>query len=188
MASARTVVARQSLVAALLVLAFGAWAIGEPVFAPAALSAAVVLAALVVLAVILRWVEGRRAIELIIAGRERSDLAAVRRELRRLSSARTQSAIARAYARVLDQGAGRSPARRSIATIADARISAAVTPEVRLVVARLLRGDANPRGVALAERLLADGLWLRFGGDEIAVRAELRRALAVMDQPVPGRG
>jgi hypothetical protein len=177
-------VARQALVAGLLVLAcFGAWAIGDPVFEPAALSAAAVLASLLVLAVVLRWAEGRRAIELIIAGRERLDLAAVRRELRRLSSAGTQASLARAYARALDHGSGGSPTARSIATVADARMAAAVTPELRLVIARLLRGDANPRGIALAERLLADGLWLRFGRDEVAVRAELRRALALMDRP-----
>jgi hypothetical protein len=132
---------------------------------------------------VLRWIEGRRATDLIIAGRERLELSAVRRELRRLSCPRTQNSVAGAYARVLDDGSSRAPSARSIATVADARIRAAVAPELRRIVARLQRGGANPRGVALAERLLADGLWLRFGRDDEAVRVELRRALSLMDQP-----
>jgi hypothetical protein len=114
--------------------------------------------------------------QLVLDGRETLPLAPIQRERRRLLEARTRQYVARSFERVLQHVTRRpAPAPASVRPLFDVGTVAAVTDDLREIVKLLHTGVARARGVALAERLLTEGVSPLYGYDAIALRDELRR-------------
>jgi hypothetical protein len=114
--------------------------------------------------------------QLVLDGRETLPLAPIQRERRRLLEARTRHYVARSFERVLQHVTRRpAPAPASVRPLFDVGTVAAVTDDLREIVKLLHTGVARARGVALAERLLTEGVSPLYGYDAIALRDELRR-------------
>lgn len=140
----------------------------------------VVLAGLVLSS---RSLRRRRALELIIAGREDLPLAELEPVRRRLRDPRSRARLASSLERCLQSGErwyGTAPQMRPVGNM---RLLLPHEHDVR-DVARLLRADAVPRvrGVALCEWLLTDGVTSPlFRADGEAVRRELGRIRFALD-------
>jgi hypothetical protein len=140
------------------------------------IGSAVVLLVLTVLAGE-QWDRRRFAArQLVLDGREGLPLAPVQRERRRLLEARTRHYVARSFERVLQHVTRRpAPVPPSVRPLFDVGTVASVTEDLREIVRLLHAGVAHARGVALAERLLTEGISPLYGYDAIALRDELRR-------------
>jgi len=68
-----------------------------------------------------------------------------------------------------------APVPASVRPLFDVRTVAAVVDDLQEIVALLRAGGTRARGVALAERLLTEGVSPLYGYDAIALRDELRR-------------
>jgi hypothetical protein len=177
----RMVVARQSVVAAALLVASVGAAADSAAWAPVlALSAVIVLATLGLLAAALWRVERRRALDVIIEGRESVPVVAVQRQRRRLLSRHRQACLARTFERFLEEAVAHRPLARSARPWFDVRVVRMVAPELRIVIARLRAGSSSARAVAIAERLITDGCGVLYGHDVIALRAALDRVIFPM--------
>jgi hypothetical protein len=114
--------------------------------------------------------------QLVLDGRESLPLGPVQRERRRLLEARTRHYVARSFERVLQHVTRRpAPIPASVRPLFDVGTVASVTEDLREIVKLLHSGVAHARGVALAERLLTEGVSPLYGYDAIALRDELRR-------------
>jgi hypothetical protein len=114
--------------------------------------------------------------QLVLEGRESLPLAPVQRERRRLLEARTRHYVARSFERVLQHVTRRpAPVPASVRPLFDVGTVSSVTEDLREIVRLLHSGVAHARGVALAERLLTEGVSPLYGYDAIALRDELRR-------------
>jgi hypothetical protein len=114
--------------------------------------------------------------QLVLDGRETLPLAPIQRERRRLLEARTRHYVARSFERVLQHVTRRpAPVPTSVRPLFDVGTVAAVTEDLREIVKLLHAGVGQARGVALAERLLTEGVSPLYGYDAIALRDELRR-------------
>ncbi len=114
--------------------------------------------------------------QLVLDGRESLPLAPVQRERRRLLEARTRHYVARSFERVLQHVTRRpAPIPASVRPLFDVGTVSSVTEDLREIVRLLHTGVAQARGVALAERLLTEGVSPLYGYDAIALRDELRR-------------
>ena len=168
----QTLAATGALAACALAAAAGAtWA------RPAALGAAAVLVVLGALAAALLGEARRRALDLIVEGRERLPLAAVARERRRLLQPQTRARLATGLADVLEESL--TPCGVPVASaslLADASVLRANASELRAVAALVRGTPASARGVALVERLLTDGCSALYGKDVGPLREELGRA------------
>jgi hypothetical protein len=159
------------LLASLGALIFG---LGEAL--PLLISSAIVALVLAVLAGE-QWDRRRFAArQLVLDGRESLPLGPVERERRRLLEARTRHYVARSFERVLQHVTRRpAPIPASVQPLFDVGTVASVTEDLREIVKLLHSGVAHARGVALAERLLTEGVSPLYGYDAIALRDELRR-------------
>jgi hypothetical protein len=114
--------------------------------------------------------------QLVLDGRESLPLPPVQRERRRLLEARTRHYVARSFERVLQHVTRRpAPIPPSVRPLFDVGTVSSVTEDLREIVKLLHTGVAQARGVALAERLLTEGISPLYGYDAIALRDELRR-------------
>jgi hypothetical protein len=114
--------------------------------------------------------------QLVLDGRESLPLAPVQRERRRLLEARTRRYVARSFERVLQHVTRRpAPVPTAVRPLFDVGTVASVTADLREIVKLLHAGVVHARGVALAERLLTEGISPLYGYDAIALRDELRR-------------
>jgi hypothetical protein len=183
-ATERLDAAVRQLIAVGLVLAAGVIASCAGVgWAPAlALSAGVVLVGLSLIAASYRQRESDCALALILQGRERLPVSAIQRQRHRLTDPCTRQQLAVAIETIIRR-AGRPPRLSTRGTIPlfDVRVVAAVIPELTAVAARL-RGDSAPlRGVARAERLVADGRSPLYGHSVEALRDELQHVMRRLD-------
>ena len=123
------------------------------------------------------WDRRRHAArQLVLDGRETLPLPAIQRECRRLLEARTRRYVARSFERVLQHVTRRpAPVPPSVRPLFDVRVVATVTEDLREIVSLLRAGVPHARGIALAERLLTEGVSPLYGYDAIALRDELRR-------------
>src|SRR4051812_9560059 len=124
-----------------------------------------------------QWDRRRHAArQLVLDGRESLPLAPIQRERRRLLEARTRHYVARSFERVLQHVTRRpAPVPVSVRPLFDVRTVAAVVDDLCEIVKLLNAGVGPARGVALAERLLIEGVSPLYGYDAIALRDELRR-------------
>jgi hypothetical protein len=124
-----------------------------------------------------QWDRRRHAArQLVLDGRETLPLAPIQRERRRLLEARTRRYVARSFERVLQHVTRRpAPVPASVRPLFDVGTVAAVVDDLREIVALLHAGVPQARGVALAERLLTEGVSPLYGYDAMALRDELRR-------------
>jgi hypothetical protein len=114
--------------------------------------------------------------QLVLDGRESLPLAPIQRERRRLLEARTRHYVARSFERVLQHVTRRpAPVPPSVRPLFDVGTVSSVIEDLREIVRLLHTGVAQARGVALAERLLIEGVSPLYGYDAIALRDELRR-------------
>jgi hypothetical protein len=155
--------------------------------APVVLGAAVLVAVGLVFSVAFSAFEIRdRAQEVIAAGYERLPLRVVRDERLRLSSHRERERFARSLERLLKDAQNWNrilPATRPPHGVRELRFA---EREVR-EVAGLLRSDpVYVPGVARMARFLSDGAASPlFGGDDEALRTELRRIRDLLDRHRP---
>jgi hypothetical protein len=174
---------RQTLAAAGALATCAVAAAGGATWARAAgLSAAAVLFALVALAAGLRQKARRRALDLILEGREGLPLAAVERERRRLLKRRTRARLAASLARLLEEAL--TPPRPPVpgpSLLADAKVVRENARELCSVAALLRAPPASAGGVALVERLLTDGGSALYGNEVGALRTELGRARYMLE-------
>jgi hypothetical protein len=170
-------VGRQAAAVALLLLgSVGALVVGVGQAVTLVIGAAIVLLVLSVVAGE-QWDRRRHAArQLVLDGREALPLAPIQRERRRLLEARTRRYVARSFERVLQHVTRRpAPVPASVRPLFDVRTVAAVVDDLREIVALLHAGVPQARGVALAERLLTEGVSPLYGYDAMALRDELRR-------------
>jgi hypothetical protein len=114
--------------------------------------------------------------QLVLDGRENLPFAPIQQERRRLLEARTRHYVARSLERVLQHVTRRpEPVPSAVRPLFDVGTVAAVTEDLREIVDLLHSGAPQARGVALAERLLTEGISPLYGYDAIALRDELRR-------------
>jgi hypothetical protein len=160
----------------LLLASIGALIVGLGEALPLLISSAIVALALAALAGE-QWDRRRFAArQLVLDGRESLPLGPVQRERRRLLEARTRHYVARSFERVLQHVTRRpAPVPPSVRPLFDVGTVASVTEDLREIVKLLHSGVAHARGVALAERLLTEGVSPLYGYDAIALRDELRR-------------
>jgi hypothetical protein len=112
----------------------------------------------------------------VLDGRETLPLAPIQRERQRLLEARTRRYVARSFERVLQHVTRRpAPVPASVRPLFDVRTVAAVVDDLREIVTLLHAGVPRARGVALAERLLTEGVSPLYGYDAMALRDELHR-------------
>jgi hypothetical protein len=127
-----------------------------------------------------------RAQELIAAGYERIPVRAVLDERRRLLSHRQRERFARSLERLLKDAQNWNrilPATRPPHGVHELRLA---EHEVHDVVSLLRSDPVNVPGVARTARFLTDGATSPlFGGDDEALRAELRRIRDLLDRPGP---
>jgi len=141
------------------------------------LSALIVLLILAGAAAELHQRKRQRALDLILEGRERLPIAAIRRERRRLLDPRTRSLLAASFQTMAQEATSRPKmVIRASRPLFDVKVVAGVAEELR-AVARLLGPESeSARGVALAERLVMDGMASPLYGHNIAaLREQLKR-------------
>lgn len=168
----QTLAVTSALAACALATAAGAtWA------PAAALGAAAVLVVLAVLAAALLGEARRRALDLIVEGRERLPLAAVERERRRLLRPQTRARLASGLTEALEEALiPRAVPVASASLLADTRVLRENASELCAVAALVRAAPPSAGGVALVERLLRDGGSPLYGKDVRPLREELRRA------------
>jgi hypothetical protein len=165
-------------VAVVAVLALAAAAAGVAA-APAGLVAASAVTALwALLAAASRAQVRDRALDLIAAGRGDIPLSHVARERDRLLTGARRHALARHVDAL--RGLADSPAaRRAWPHVAlDRSALAALAPDLERIAGLLVADGARPAGIAMTERMLADGRSALYGGELDQVRHELRRIRA----------
>jgi hypothetical protein len=141
-----------------------------------ALSATLVLLVLLLVSAVMWQNKRDRALDLILEGRERAPIAAVRRECERLRAPRTQRRVAHTIetmvALALKPPVSCLPSTRPLFKVA---VVASAAEDLR-AICQLLRAErASARAVGLVERLLSD-VRSPFYGDEVGpLREELRR-------------
>jgi hypothetical protein len=143
---------------------------------PLTIAGAVVLVLLSTLVIGARGRRRDRAIDLILDGHDELPITAVRRERTRLASARTRAALARRFEDMLELTAHPHRARTwATRPLYHLRVVVRATPEL-LEIVRLLRTQpVSVRGVASAERVIADADSPLYGWDHRALRAKLSR-------------
>ena len=152
--------------------------------APFVLGAAALVALALVVAVGFSCLAIRdRAQEIIAAGYERVSVRVILEERRRLLSRRRREQFARSLERLLKDAQNWNrilPATRPPQGVRELRFAEHEVHEV----ATLLRADpVNVPGVARTARFLSDGAASPlFGGDDEALRAELRRIRDLLDR------
>jgi hypothetical protein len=141
-----------------------------------AASAAAVLLAVAVVIGVFRQRKRDCALALILEGRERVPLAAVRRQRQRLLDQRTRTALAGNLSSIIEQASAcrRLPACR-IVPLFDRAVITAVADDLWTVSALLRACRAPARGIALTERLLIDARSPLYGNDAEMLRDELHR-------------
>jgi hypothetical protein len=116
----------------------------------------------------------RQALELILEGREKLPIAAVEEQRARLLEPRHRETLAASFEDLA--GAALSPDSWPPAYVFECSTVASVAHELRDVGALLRSGPTTARGVALARRLLTDGVHSPLYRDEpTALSHELRR-------------
>lgn len=162
------------LAAGLIALAGGAvWARGI------ALSAGLVLLALGAVVALLRQRRRDQALALIAAGREDLPVEAVERERSRLLDRRTRSRLAASFDDLVEEAA--QPPVVPGPPLFDRAVVVGVADELRALAALLRDEPSSVRGVALAWRLLSDGVGSPLHrGDLTALREELRRIIYLL--------
>jgi hypothetical protein len=174
--SLKVVLRQAGAVALLLIGSLAALAFGVGNAITLVIGCVIVLPALGAIAAEL-WDRRRHAArQLVLDGRESLPLPAIQRERRRLLEARTRRYVAQSFERVLQHVTRRpAPVPPSVRPLFDVRVVATVTDDLRAIVSLLHAGVPHARGVALAERLLTEGVSPLYGYDAIALRDELRR-------------
>jgi hypothetical protein len=155
--------------AALQVAAVGLWVAGV-----AFGRALGVAAGLMQLVVAMRWATLRLerrdlCLDLLVEGRDHVPLRPLARERRRLLDPEHRRRLARSLEALGDPRSGRWP-------LCSRRLLAATKPQLREVAALLREDQANPRGIALVDRLLTRGESPLYGQDAALLRDELARA------------
>jgi hypothetical protein len=142
--------------------------------AAAALSAAIVLVGLAVVAAACLQRQRDRALDLIIEGDEGVPVEAVQHERQRLHAPGTQRRLAGAIDRMVDQALNPPNIRgRGTRPLFEITVVALVADDLR-AISRLLRTEhASVRGVALAERLVNDGTSALYRDQADALRGQL---------------
>lgn len=153
--------------------------------APVVLGAAALVAVALALMIVFSSIELRdRAQEIIAAGYERIPVRVVRDERRRLLSRKRRERFARSLESLLHDAQNWSrimPSSRPPYGVRELRL---VEREVYEVVSLLRSDSVHVPGVARTARLLTDGAASPlFGGDDEALRAELRRIRDLLDRP-----
>jgi hypothetical protein len=176
------IVARQSrVVGAIVASSSVALVAGARLGGPIAIGGAAVLVGLAAVAAALRRRVRDEATKLILAGRDGLPVAAVQAQRRRLLAPRTRRALSRS----LESMARRASNPSSVAPIGarplfDVTVIATVSKELR-AVASLLRARRVPaNGVALAERLLTDGMSPLYGREVAPLRDDLGRLKSIL--------
>jgi hypothetical protein len=174
--SLKAVTHQAGVVSLLLIGSVATWLFGVPQAIALVIGCAVVLPVLGFAAGEL-WDRRRHAArQLVLDGRESLPLPAIQRERRRLMEARTRRYVARSFERVLQHVTRRpAPVPPSVRPLFDVKVVATVAEDLREIVRLLHAGVPRARGIALAERLLTEGVSPLYGYDAIALRDELRR-------------
>ena len=147
-----------------------------------AVSAGIVLAAVVLRAAASRQQQSDRAIDLILQGRETLPVTAIQRQRRRLIDPRTTLELARAIETVISQATVRPKLRtRGTIPLFDVRVVAPATAELAAVAALLREPCPVARGVARAERLLTDARSPLYGHSARALCDELQHVTRLLD-------
>jgi len=143
--------------------------------APVVLASVFVLLCFAIAAALL--VRRRRdwAVELILEGRESVPLAIVEHERRRLAAPRTRRLLANTFDRTLKDASRPRFYGRGARPLYEPRVVASVAEDLVVIIRPLRTGQASVRGIALAERLLTDGLSPLYGAHAGALREELYR-------------
>ncbi len=198
--AAQRSVATERCLAVSMVLAIGVYGLIHDlsIGAPLTVTAATVLATLIVRVGALVESSNRHALDLIAGGRGQLPVEAVVRARRRLLDPADRARLARALD-VIRAEVERPPgACHSFRPLYSVPVVRAVSSELG-EVARLVREDGGLRGLARAERLVTDGRSPLYGDVELALREELGRIrflLASWDVdrapewgslPIPGR-
>jgi hypothetical protein len=170
-------VLRRQLLVTSLVLASGVLAIAGGVAWASAVIAAAALVELVLLAasLALRSLQRALALELIIDGRGDLPFCAVARERQRLTSPCTQASLVRALEGLIRTAATWPRIYPSARPVFDVRQVRAATPQLKDLADLLSAQPAQPRAVALIERLLTSGASPLYGQQPDELRGELER-------------
>jgi hypothetical protein len=163
-------------VAAMLLGSIGALVVGSSAAVALVIGATIVLLCLLPVAA-QAWNRRRRAArDVVLEGRETLPIAVVQRERRRLLEERTRGYVARSLERVLQHVTRRpTPIPPSVRPLFDIGTVATVVDDLQAIIALLRTETPRARGVALAERLLTEGVSPLYGVNAIALRDELRR-------------
>jgi hypothetical protein len=146
-------------------------------WAPAvAISAAIVLFGLIVVAVGFEQRKSDRAVDPILEGHENVLIAAVQRQHRRLLSQRTRTGLAGSFEDMTKLASNRPRLQmRGARPLFSTRVIAAVVADLRAVIQLLGADDAPTRGVAAAERLITRADSPLYGQQAEPLRQELHR-------------
>jgi len=143
---------------------------------PLALAAAIMLLVLTALFAASRSTRRDRALDLIVDGRENVPLAIIQRERQRIAASRTRGTLAAALEAMVEETLDRRVGfARSARPPLDAKLIAALEPEIRETAALLRSDRVSVRAVARTERMLTRGASPLYGSDVAALRTELRR-------------
>jgi hypothetical protein len=166
---------RLIVVAVVLLSAAAAWLDGLHAALGVIVAAAVVEAILALRIAYLAWLARERACDLIIEGRADLPLDVVRRQRRRLLDRKHCDDLADWVDRTWTVAERSLECRYEPCPLLNARVVAAVRPELAEIAGRLREGTPGVRGVALVERLLSEGGSALHGPSASALRQELRR-------------
>jgi hypothetical protein len=176
------VLLRQSLaVAALLSAGVAALAAGVPVALWVVVGAGAVEAVLLCGMALLAQARRERALDLVIQGGGDLPLAAVQHERRRLSHPECREWLARWLDDIREAGERPVGYQRAARPLFNVGMMAELGSELAAVAGALRRGGADPRGVALAQRLLCDGTSPLYGRDVELLRQELHRICFLLE-------
>ncbi len=147
-----------------------------------AVSAAIVLAGVLIRGAASRQRQSDRAIDLILQGRETLPVTAIQRHRQRLLDPRTRLGLARAFETVISQATNRPTLRtRGTLPLFDLRVVAPANAELAAVAALLREACPVARGVARAERLLTDARSPLYGHSAQALCDELQHVRRLLD-------
>src|SRR5262249_25072018 len=144
--------------------------------APLTLSAGAALVFVTALVVSVRQRRRDHAIDLILDGHESLPIAVVAEQCSRLASTRTRRALACRYVEMVDLATHHHrPLPAGAVPLYHLPVVVKATAEL-LEIVRLLQSPQVPiRGVARAERVIANAASPLYGWDSRALRAELRQ-------------
>lgn len=168
---------QMSVVAALLGGSLGAALAGAAWAISVAVAAGLVLTGTAALAALRAQTRRDRALDLVIAGPDRLQLAVLQRQRRRLASPRTRRSLARTLESMVEETLHRSwTFPRSSRPPLYVPLIAAAQDELRELAALLRSRSAAVRGIALCERIVTLGTSPLYGRDLAPLRTELHRA------------